>query len=74
MTYFYPKSEGGLSGQDQVMCKNSAAHRFCLRVDIAHIFVKLFKSAIFERILAFFFRTDLSKMHSETLLTHKINK
>jgi hypothetical protein len=57
----------GLSGRDQTMCKNSATFTQSQRVDAAHTFAKLFESAIFERILAFFFIIELSKMHSETL-------
>ncbi|MGL5701254.1 MAG: hypothetical protein ACRCYL_18925 [Kluyvera sp.] len=45
-----------------------------LRVDAAHTFIKLLENAIFERILAFFFVAELSKMHHETLLIHKLNK
>lgn len=56
------------------MCKNSATIAHGRRVDVAHTFAKLFESAIFEPNMAFFFVTDLSKMHSETLLIHKTNK
>lgn len=49
------------------MCKNSATFALEQRVDVAHTFIKLFKSAIFERNMAFFFPSDLSKMHFETL-------
>ncbi len=45
-----------------------------MKFERCHTFAKLLESAIFERIMAFFFTSELSKMQQGTFIKQKTNK